>query len=321
LILGYRMNNPHLSTEATLIYLPTPDGHKIPLRHWPVATPRAVIHIVHGMAEHSGNYDDVAAFFNQHHFSVLAHDHRCHGLSSELPLGNVDKAQNWQGVLDDMPLIHNWIKATYQQLPVVIIGHSMGSFISQHFVENNPNAVTALALSGSDFLPTWFTGTASKLACLETRRQGANGRSALIHSLAFGKFSKAFTPARTEYDWLSRSDAWVDHYVADKLCGFQMANAYWRDFLKTLSQIYTPANLKKIPQSLPVYIFAGTEDPVGHKGKGVTKLAKMHNKVRKTEVVLKLYNNGRHDILHETNASEVRYDLLSWLLAHIAKAS
>ncbi len=100
-----------------------------------------------------------------------------------------------------------------------------------------------------------------------------------------------------------------------------MANAYWRDFLKTLSQIYTPANIKKIPQSLPVYIFAGTEDPVGHKGKGVTKLAKMHNKVRKAEVALKLYDQGRHDILHETNASEVRYDLLSWLLAHIAKAS
>ena len=311
------MNNPHLSTEATLLYLPTPDGHKIPMRHWPVKHPRAIIHIVHGMAEHSGNYDDVAAFLNQYNFAVLAHDHRCHGLATQLSLGNVDSTQHWHGVLDDMPLIHNWIKATYQNLPVVLIGHSMGSFISQHFVENHPKAVRALALAGSDFLPTWFTGTASKLACIETKRQGENGRSDLIHSLAFGKFSKAFKPARTDYDWLSRDEAWVDNYVSDPLCGFKMANSYWRDFLKTLSQIYTPHNLKKIPSQLPVYIFAGTEDPVGHYAKGVKKLAKAHQKYRHSEVSLKLYPQGRHDILHESNASEVRYNLLSWLLQHL----
>ena len=312
------MNNPHLSTEATLLYLPTPDGHKIPMRHWPVSQPRGVIHVVHGMAEHSGNYDDVAAFFNQYHFAVLAHDHRCHGLSSE-QLGNVDKIQNWQGVLEDMPLIHNWIKATYQQLPVVIIAHSMGSFISQHFVQNNPKAVQALALAGSDFLPTWFTGAASRLAKLEACRQGANGRSDLIHGLAFGKFAKAIKNARTDFDWLSRNPAWVDKYIADPLCGFRMANGYWREFLKTLSEIYTPTAIKKIPKELPVYIFAGSDDPVGHNSKGVKKLANAHKKYRKAEITLKIYHEGRHDILHDSNASEVRYDLLSWLLSELPR--
>ncbi len=312
------MNNPHLSTEATLLYLPTPDGHKIPMRHWPVSQPRGVIHVVHGMAEHSGNYDDVAAFFNQHHFAVLAHDHRCHGLSTT-QLGNVDKIQNWQGVLEDMPLIHNWIKATYQQTPVIIVGHSMGSFVSQHFVQHHPHAVQALALAGSDFLPTWFTGAASRLAKIETCRQGANGRSDLIHGLAFGKFGKAIKNARTEFDWLSRNPAWVDKYIADPLCGFRMANAYWREFLKTLSEIYTPTALKKIPKELPVYIFAGSDDPVGHNSKGVKKLANAHKKYRKAEITLKIYHEGRHDILHDSNASEVRYDLLSWLLSELPR--
>lgn len=308
------MNNPHLSPDATLLYLPTPDGHKIPVRHWPVAHSRAIIHIVHGMAEHSGNYDDVAAFLNQYGFSVLAHDHRCHGLSQPDSLGSVSKTQHWTGILQDMPLIHNWISATYQNIPVIILAHSMGSFISQWFIQHFPHRVKALALSGSDFLPPWYSTLSARMAGLETYRQGGNGRSPLIHGLGFGKFNRMFAPNRTEFDWLSRDTQFVDQYVADPLCGFKMANRYWRDFLLTLVDIYTPSNMKKIPENFPLYIFSGTSDPVGHMGKGVKKLATMHTNITKAKVTLKLYPEGRHDILHEINANEVRHDLLGWLM-------
>lgn len=312
------MNNPHLSPEATLFYLPAPDGHKIPIRHWPVSNPRAIIHIVHGMAEHSGNYDDVAAFLNQYGLGVLAHDHRCHGLSVPVEcLGNVDRVQNWQGILTDMNLIHNWINATYQNVPVVILAHSMGSFISQHFVQHNPRRIKALALSGSDYLAPWFVKTSARLASMEMMRQGRNGRSPVIHGMGFGKFAKVFAPMRTEFDWLSRNPKFVDKYINDPLCGFKLANRYWRDFLLTLSEIYTPANMQRMPAGLPMYLFAGNDDPVGHMGKGVKKLAKMHEKVSQAEVTLKLYPEGRHDILHDSNANEVRYDLLAWLLTVI----
>lgn len=315
------MNNSLLSPDATLLYLPTADGHKIPVRHWPVAQARAVIHIVHGMAEHSGNYDDVAAFLNQYGFTVIAHDHRCHGLSAPVKaLGNVDKIQNWAGILDDMALLHNWISATYNNVPVIILAHSMGSFISQWFVQNHPNRVQGLALSGSDYLPSWYVRISSRLGSIEMCRQGANGHSNIIHGLGFGKFNKMFAPNRTDYDWLSRDSAFVDKYVADPLCGFRMANRYWRDFLLTLAEIYEPINMKKIPDGLPLYIFSGSEDPVGQMSKGVSKLAKMHNKFNKSVVTLKLYPQGRHDILHETNQSEVRYDLLAWLLTVVPTA-
>ncbi len=312
------MKNPHLSPEATLLYLPTPDGHKIPVRHWPIEQPRAIIHIVHGMAEHSGNYDDVAAFLNQYGFAVLAHDHRCHGLSTAPTLlGNVSKTQNWRGILQDMPLIHNWISATYQNTPVIILAHSMGSFVSQWFAQHFPQRVKALALSGSDFLPPWYVRASARMAWVEMCRQGVNGRSNLIHGLGFGKFNKVFSPNRTEFDWLSRDTKFVDKYVADPLCGFRMANHYWRDFLLTLAEIYTPTNMKKIPENFPLYIFSGTDDPVGQMSTGVKKLAKMHSKVTKAAVTVKLYPEGRHDILHETNASEVRYDLLAWLISMV----
>lgn len=315
------MNNLHLSPEATLLYLPTADGHKIPVRHWPVSQPRAIIHIVHGMAEHSGHYDDVAAFLNQYGFVVIAHDHRCHGLSTSVNLlGNVDKIQNWAGILDDMPLLHNWISATYNNIPVIILAHSMGSFISQWFVQNHPHRVKALAMSGSNFTPRWFARASSRLAIFEMCRQGANGHSQIIHGLGFGKFNKVFSPNRTDFDWLSRDTRAVDHYIADPLCGFRMANRYWRDFLRTLADIYQPVNMKKIPAGLPLYIFAGSDDPVGDMGSGVKKLAKMHTKITKANVTLKIYPQGRHVMLHETNASEVRDDLLAWLLTVVPKA-
>ncbi|PTQ88490.1 alpha/beta fold hydrolase [Agitococcus lubricus] len=309
------MNNPNLSPDATLLYLPTPDGHKIPVRHWPVSKPRAVIHLVHGMAEHSGNYDDIAAFLNQYGYAVLAHDHRCHGLAvADTPLGNVSRHQHWQGILQDMALLHNWIKATYQKTSVIIVAHSMGSFISQAFIQAHPKAIQALALSGSDYLAPWFTKSSVKLAALECVRQGSNGRSPIIHALGFGKFAKTFKPQRTDFDWLSRDSHFVDKYVADPLCGFKLANSYWRDFLSTLATIYQPKNMAKTSDGLPIYLFAGRADPVGHMGKGVQKLAAMYQKHTKAVLSLKLYPEARHAILHESNANEVRYDLLSWLM-------
>ena len=313
------MKNPHLSKESTLIYLPSPDGHRIPLRHWPVASPRAVIHCVHGMAEHSGNYADLAEFFNRHGFSVVAHDHRCHGLSvqKEEELGATDSVENWPGLLPDMLLINNWLRATYAGLPVIVIGHSMGSFVSQWFAQHYPDRVNVLALAGSDYLPPWFTRISSRVACLECWRGGRNGRSDVIHGLGFGKFNQAFHPARTEFDWLSRDEAFVDRYVADPLCGFRMANGYWMDMLRTLAEIYTPSNVARLSPGLPVYVVAGDRDPVGHMGKGVKRLARLLEKRGHAKVTLALYPGARHDILHETNADEVRGKLLDWINTHL----
>jgi alpha-beta hydrolase superfamily lysophospholipase len=126
----------------------------------------------------------------------------------------------------------------------------------------------ALALSGSDYVAPWFARAAARIACIETLRGGRNGRSNLIHSLAFGKFGKAFKNARTDFDWLSRDAAYVDKYVADPQCGYRMANGYWRDLLNTLADIYTPSNMKKIAKDLPLYIFSGDKDPCRANGQG-----------------------------------------------------
>ena len=97
--------NPAAATAVE--WLTAGDGHRIPLRHWPVANPVAVVHLVHGMAEHSGCYADVAAALNAAGYAAVAHDHRCHGLAvAQGTLGNVGLQQHWRGVCHDMAVVN-----------------------------------------------------------------------------------------------------------------------------------------------------------------------------------------------------------------------
>lgn len=300
--------------EAELTYLRAEDGHKIPLRHWPVAHPKGVIHIAHGMSEHSGCYSDVAAKLNAAGYAVMAHDHRCHGLSVPISeLGNVSDTQNWENVCADMRIVNIHGHKVYPNLPWILLGHSMGSFVSLSYVERHSQTVDALLIEGTNYEAPWFTWLAHLAAEAECRRQGINARSPLIHSLTFGKFAKAFSPRKSDYDWLSRDEAFVQGYLDDPLCGVTCSNGFWRDLLEGLSRTQRLSNLRKIRKDLPVYSFAGDKDPVGKDGISVAVLDDKLETAGMMDVTLKVYEGARHDLLHETNRDEVFADLLNWL--------
>lgn len=301
-----------------LEWLVASDGHRIPCRHWPIEAPRGVVHIVHGMSEHSGCYEDVALTLNAAGLSVMAHDHRCHGKSVSLAdLGDSSRLQHWAGVCHDMAIVNADLHRRYPNLPVIVLAHSMGSFIAQDFAQHYPDQLNVLLLEGSNFEAPWFTTAASWMAGFEIWRMGVNGRSPLIHALSFGAFNKTIRNPRTAFDWITREPSFVDSYIADPMCGFQLSNGYWRDFLKGLSALYRPTSIQRMRSDLPVYLFAGDKDPVGHMGKGVEKLALAMKNAGLRDVTLRLYPDARHDILHETNRDEVVTDMLSWLKRHL----
>lgn len=308
-----------MTSSDSLEWLACPDGHRIPFRHWPVAAPRAVIHIAHGMAEHSGCYADVAALFNQAGYAVLAHDHRCHGQAvSAGALGNTSLSQHWAGLCDDMELVNAEVTRRHPDLPVILLGHSMGSFVAQAFAQRHADRINLLLIEGSSFQAPWFTWLAGLLVRLEVWRQGELGRSPLVHALSFGGFNKAYKNPRTDFDWLSRDEGFVDRYLADPLCGFQMCNGYWRDFLHGLNALYCDDAMRRIRSDLPVYLFAGERDPAGHNGRGMERLAQAYREmVGSSDITLRLYPEARHDILHETNRDEVLTDLLGWINRHL----
>jgi alpha-beta hydrolase superfamily lysophospholipase len=308
------LRSTHDGDSAGLGYVAADDGHSIPVRHWPRANALAVIHIAHGMAEHSGCYEDVAPRLNAAGYAVIAHDHRCHGLSvPQGALGNVSARQHWRAIGSDMLRVNSHARSLYPGKPVVLLGHSMGSFISLDFAEAHSDRIDVLLLEGSNYEAPWFCKAARGIAVFESWRQGKDGRSPAIHALSFGGFNKTIKNPRTAYDWISRNIAFVDRYAADPLCGFQCSNGYWKEFLAGLARIYTPRNIANIRQELPIYLFAGSDDPVGRRGRGVMDLRKQLEKNGRKPVQVKLYAGARHDILHETNQAEITRDLLDWL--------
>jgi alpha-beta hydrolase superfamily lysophospholipase len=276
--------------------------------------PKAVVQIAHGMAETAQRYERLAYTLTNHGYIVAANDHRGHGKTA----GSPDKTGilgpdsfNW--MVKDMAELTDRIKQSHSGLPIFLMGHSMGSFLTQQYMYRFPSKVRGIILSGSNGKQRSALGIAVKIAAFEARFRGENYRSKLLSSLTFGAYNKAFRPTRSNFDWLSRDTAEVDAYINDPYCGAVFTAGFFRDFFKGLQEIHLTENMRKIPKDLPIYVFSGEKDPVGGMGKGVRQLLKMYHELGLYQVSSTLYPEGRHEMLNELNREEVMSDLLAWL--------
>jgi alpha-beta hydrolase superfamily lysophospholipase len=294
------------------------DGVELAAYRWrPAGTPRALLFIAHGMAEHAARYDAFASFLAQHGIVVEAHDHRGHGKTARTQdeLGFFAERDGWRRVVDDVRERLARARENNPGLKIILFGHSMGSFVSQQILYESPGLIDAAILSGSNGRPLRIASVGRLVARLERLRLGRHGRSKLLTDLSFGPFNKRFAPNRTEFDWLSRDTAQVDAYVADPLCGFLCTTQFWVDLLDALPPLAKEKNRDRVPEALPVLIFSGDEDPVGV---NLSELVKGYRGNGMTHVAVKLYAGGRHEMLNETNRNEVQDDVLVWLDAFLA---
>ena len=183
----------------------------------------------------------------------------------------------------------------------------------QRYADKLSSGLKGLVLSGSNYAPPWFCSTASQIARIERARLGGSSVSKLLETMSFGAFNNAFKPVRTEKDWISSDPETVDLYLADPHCGGAISTQSWYDFLRGLADLSAPAAMARIKSDLPIYVFSGALDPVGGAGKGVKKLEAMLKSAGVQQVSCRLYDGGHHEMLNETNKTEVYQDLLSWL--------
>jgi len=200
----------------------------------------------------------------------------------------------------------------YKGLPIVLLGHSMGSYIAEYFSMQHGYRLTALILSASTWPNTVQLVVGRLLARLVALFSGIRGKSALLHKLGFGDFNKPFLPARTELDWLSRDAAEVDKYINDPLCGGPYSCGLWIDLMRGLQAIASDRALQQIPSDLPVLITGGADDPVGGQH-GLTDLAMHYARSGHTHVSTRIYPDGRHEMLNEINRDEFSADLMKWI--------
>jgi alpha-beta hydrolase superfamily lysophospholipase len=276
---------------------------------------QAVIQIAHGMAEHSARYARLAACLNAEGFAVYANDHRGHGKSipQGQTLGHMADEDGWNKAVDDLDLVNAEIRRRHPNTPIILLGHSMGSFLTQSYLGKYSDNIAAAALSASNGPPGFLGKIAQLIIRLEKLRLGKEGHSALMAAMTFKAFNKAFKPNDTEFDWLSRDQFEVDKYVADPLCGFECSVATWQGMLDALTSIASNEALEEMDKTKAIYVISGTDDPVGENGKGIQRLLAAYQKHSFKNVTQKFYPEARHEIFNETNRDEVTNDFIDWI--------
>jgi alpha-beta hydrolase superfamily lysophospholipase len=299
--------------QASTFTLATADGVSLFVYRWlPDAPPKAVVQIVHGLAEHAARYGRVAEALTRAGYAVYADDHRGHGRTARTPaeLGLFAERDGWTKCIDDLWLLNRRIAADHPGVPIVLLGHSLGSFMVQYFISEHGEALAAAVLSSSNGKPPPIASMGLLLARLERLRLGQRGHSPVMQALFFGAFNKRFAPVRTPFDWLSRDTAEVDKYVADPLCGFESTVQLYIDMLEGLRETAKPSRQARIPKTLPIYTFNGSRDPVSD---NIDQLLDAYRTAGISQVVHKVYPDGRHESLNETNRDTVTRDLIAWL--------
>lgn len=272
---------------------------------------RLVVQIAHGMAEHIERYDAFAAFLAEQGIACALNDHAGHGKSiqDKANTGYFAPQDGWGAVLSDMKTLHDTAMQVYPGIPYVLMGHSMGSFLARAYAVRYPDDMDAFVFSGTGGKNN-AVGMGKLVARREIKKNGPKVPSVLLNNLSFGSYNKAFSPARTPSDWLSRDERMVDAYVADPLCGFCFTGEAMLDFLGGMQEVTGIGWARQVPDK-PIYIFSGDKDPVGGNGKGVMQVCGWLKETGHT-VLCKMYEAGRHEMLNETNRQEVFLDVLGF---------
>lgn len=291
------------------------DGVNLVTYFWECEQPKGIVHIVHGMSEHAARYNEFALFLNQHGYLVYASDLRGHGKTA----GSLEKVglfamqDGWNKVVNDVIDISKQLDLKYPNLPLYLLGHSMGSFIARSVAILCPPEVDGYIFSATAGHPGLIGKVGVRLSNLNLKMMGKKNRSNMMTQLAFGDYNKKYENKRTEKDWLSKDESIVDAYISDPYCMQIFTSQFYNDLLSGVLYINETFHIRKMEKEKPILMFAGDMDPVGDYGKGPQEVYSKFEKAGIKDVTLKIYKTGRHEMLNETNRDEVYDMVLNWL--------
>ena len=283
--------------DETTFTFPTDDGESIFVYRWTgEGEPKAIVQIAHGMGEHAARYRRLGGELVDHGYVVYANDHRGHGRTA----GSVERQgqlgpNGWNGLVDDVATLGELARKEHPGLPLLVIGHSMGSFALQQLILEHSDAMDGAVLSG--------TTAVDVVASAIDPSQPADLTS----------FNAPFEPARTEFDWLSRDTDEVDLYVADPMCGFGVDAEGTAGMLSGAGALGDPDRLSAIRPDLPVYVLSGEADPLSGAGALTQLVVDRYRAAGVKDVSVDIYAGGRHELFNETNRDEVTANLVAWL--------
>ncbi|WP_108126594.1 alpha/beta fold hydrolase [Saccharospirillum mangrovi] len=291
-------------------WLETDDGHAIPVKVWRPRQPDRILVIVHGMAEHAARYASLAEWLTERQVAVVAIEQRGH--SDDCPeedLGHLADHDGWQKAVNDVIQVVAFAHQLEPGLPLTLFGHSMGSFVVQNVVQQDGTALDAVILSSTRRVNRPLLRLSKLAVAVIGTLTGWRNASGLIEKIEFGSYSRKFKPNRTDFDWISRDTDQVDAYIEDAYCGFPCTPRFWSDMTGGLIAIQP----QLWPRDLPVHLMSGTDDPLGGMGVGIRGYIEDLRRAGVRVESTRLFDGGRHELIHEINAGEVWQHLESCL--------
>lgn len=279
-------------------YLNAYDGKQIFVNEWnDVENPVAVIQICHGMAEHCMRYDLFAKKMNECNIIVVADDHRAHGNTDLDNLGYA-KGDIWEDTLKDMNDLSEYCIKKYN-LPLILFGHSYGSFLSQAYMQRYSKNVCGCILGGSNYFKDITVPLGKMIAKIGCKSKGESAKAQLLVNMSFNKYNK-------NYDYGTFISSIYDEcviYEKDKLCGYACSYNFYLSFFNGVSKLYRDENAQGLDKNKPIMLISGSDDPVGNMGKGVKKLEQWY-KSKGVSTQLTLFEGVRHEYLNDSSRQD-----------------
>lgn len=306
-----RVKNMQISHD----YIRASDGHEIYCVQYVPENPIGHLHITHGMAEHIGRYDEFAQYMASRGFVVSAHDQRGHGKTAERNglLGYFADEDGFDRVVEDMDTVISEVQRATHALPLVVFGHSMGSFVTRRYIQLHSQKIRRAVLSGTGGDPG-LTGKVGKVvARLSATLYGKQQPSEALGKLTFGNFNKPFASEGSASAWLTRDKEMVKKYEADPYCGFESTNQFYIDLFTGLAVINNLKEIAKIRKDFQILLISGSLDPVGDNGKGVFRSAQAFTDAGIENVKVYLVEEGRHELLNEIGRHDYFAVIGDWM--------
>jgi len=293
----------------------------------PDTSPKAAVQIVHGLAEHAKRYAGVAEALCNDGYVCYAGDARGHGrtagdLTEKTLAGNagVLGPNGWRGVVNDLYELTNIIKKENPNLPIFLIGHSWGAFLTQDYIQEWGDELKGVILSGTNGKVRALVVKAGKLLLKsEIKKLGPTEPSQKMYDMNFKSNNHDWDTEEdaTGFEWLSRDKEEVQKYIDDPWCGFVSPANLWLEFLHGFEKIYDSKQEQTIPKDLPIHFISGSLCVIGNKTKSVKAMIDRLNKYGIKDVTYKFYEDARHEIFNEINRDEVFNDIINWLNSHL----
>ena len=292
------------------------------IRWIPDEKPIAILQIIHGMQEYIERYDEFARFMADNNIMVIGNDHLGHGksISERVPYGYFCKNDPATVLLRDAHRLKKMTQEEYPGVPVLILGHSFGSFIAREYLTRYGTGIQGAIIQGTGWQPAGALKSGKALTAFFSAFFGEKHRSNFINNMIFKNYLRRIPNAKTKVDWLSHNEESINKYINDPACTFVFTVNGFETMFEVITRVQDLGRMEDIPKKLPILLTAGKEDPVGDYGAAVEQLYKVYkDQIGLTSVEIKLYDDMRHELQQEIGREKVFEDQLNWVKKVIGK--